>query len=561
MKKIKYYLILLLICIIILPANALAKTIYVDNTLSSNITNGSYSIANRNSSGSSGNAYANIQAAIAAMSPGDHIVLRGGTYTPGSGNEECIDIPVSKNGTSWEEGEYNKISSYHGEWAVIDGQNNCGSRGVVIGHYSPDFDDPYDIKYWMFERIEIKNGRTSSGDFASGFCGNGGPFIFRYCYIHDNQATTPGNNPAGLKGWHIQDSTIEYCYFDNNGIAAGINDNDDNPANITFYSDYDAGNIAKNGFDDNNSRRPVARNIIRYNYFKGSNDGIKYKGSQFFSGRNPDGGHGWSDEKKHYGDEIHNNIIISASAFGIACQQDFAQVYKNIIVDCGVAIAFRYQPSAESYKAVSYNNAIISPRKIGLVRYGNNALSDINDPKDHFGWDYNNIFDTAGGYTGWCTTKVLNVIPYGSTCSSGIIFNLSSYYCSNNYFYRSKISDVFRLTDTSLTVSSFNNQTLTASPRIAYCNDYNSSDTLYQGSSGADKYKTRSAHMVDDSKTLANAGIGVNHPYLSGVTIPSYIGATNPNDNFWVAGVLSLENISVLMNSGAGDPSWIEGGG
>jgi len=298
--------------------------IYVDNTLSGNITNGSYSIANRNSSGSAGNAYANIQAAITAMSPGDHIVLRGGNYTPGSGNEECIDIPVLKNGTSWEEGEYNKISSFPGEWAVIDGQNNCGSRGVIIGHYSPDFDDPYDIKYWMFERIEIKNGRTSNGYFASGFCANGGPFIFRYCYIHDNLATTPGNNPAGLKGWHIQDSTIEYCYFYNNGIASGVNDNDDNPANITFYSDYDSVNIAENGFDDNSRRRPVARNLIRYNLFKESNDGIKYKGSQFFSGRNPDRGHGWNNDKKYYEDKIHNNIIIGASAFGIACQQDFA---------------------------------------------------------------------------------------------------------------------------------------------------------------------------------------------------------------------------------------------
>jgi len=97
---------------------------------------------------------------------------------------------------------------------------------------------------------------------------------------------------------------------------------------------------------------------------------------------------------------------------------------------------------------------------------------------------YNNIFDNAGEYSGWCTTKVLNAIPYGSTCSSGQIFNLSSYYCSNNYFYRSKISDVFRLTNISFTVSSFNNQTLTASPGIAYGNDYNPSDTLYKGSSG-----------------------------------------------------------------------------
>jgi len=67
--------------------------------------------------------------------------------------------------------------------------------------------------------------------------------------------------------------------------------------------------------------------------------------------------------------------------------------------------------------------------------------------------------------------------------------------------------------------------------------------------------------MVDGSKTLANAGIGVNHPFLPGVVIPSYVGATNPDDDVWVDGVSSLANVSTLMNGGAGDPDWIEGGG
>jgi len=35
---------------------------------------------------------------------------------------------------------------------------------------------------------------------------------------------------------------------------------------------------------------------------------------------------------------------------------------------------------------------------------------------------------------------------------------------------------------------------------------------------------------------------------------------TNPNYSNWVAGVLSLVNIAALINVGAHDPAWIEGG-
>lgn len=41
--------------------------------------------------------------------------------------------------------------------------------------------------------------------------------------------------------------------------------------------------------------------------------------------------------------------------------------------------------------------------------------------------------------------------------------------------------------------------------------------------------------------------------------MPAYIGATNPNDNDWVAGVLNFATISNLQNAGSGDPDWIEG--
>lgn len=53
--------------------------IYADSTLSADITDGSYSIANRDDSGSDGNAYADLMDAWAAASPGDTIWPRDGS--------------------------------------------------------------------------------------------------------------------------------------------------------------------------------------------------------------------------------------------------------------------------------------------------------------------------------------------------------------------------------------------------------------------------------------------------------------------------------------------------
>lgn len=83
-------------------------------------------------------------------------------------------------------------------------------------------------------------------------------------------------------------------------------------------------------------------------------------------------------------------------------------------------------------------------------------------------------------------------------------------------------------------------------------------DNLMSGTSGSSRYITREEHAVSGSATISNGGIGSGHPYLDDVTIPSYIGATNPDDNDWVEGVLNLADVSILQNA-LGDPDWIEG--
>jgi Right handed beta helix region len=67
--------------LLFIPSVTFGATIYIDGTLGTNCTSGNYSIANRNCSGSNGNAYNNIVAALSASAANDTAYLRAGSYT------------------------------------------------------------------------------------------------------------------------------------------------------------------------------------------------------------------------------------------------------------------------------------------------------------------------------------------------------------------------------------------------------------------------------------------------------------------------------------------------
>jgi len=504
MKNITYYS--TIISLLFLSSNIYAANIYVDKTLSSNCTSGNYSTSNRNCSGNDGNAYRTIQAAIDAMSPGDHIFMRGGTYQPSPGTVNLIRIPTSKNGSSWSEGNYNKLTSYPEEWAIIDGRNNCGNRGVALGNYQATYSGVSDLKYWIFEKFEVKNARSPDGAFSWGIFASGGPNKFRYLYMHDCHASSGGNNPAGLSGYHWQGSTVEYCYLYNNGTASST---EDNPCNIMTFSDYHSGTWCTSGFDPSSSSyRAAQKNEIRYNYLVGSSCGYKVKGYQCLADRTP-----WQDTYDDYGDKIHHNIFLNARKYAIVVHQDFAQVYNNIIVGGRHGVTVNYQPDAQHYKVVVYNNTMINTL-VGIVRYGSG--NDFGDNGNHYGWDYNNILDGNSSYSGYCTLYGLNPQPAGPC---GNTYTMSNYHNAYNYFYRSGSNNLMRMNDTTYTASGFESQ------------------SYYQ-------YMTNGNHYLEGSKTIANGGIGGSHPYLAGVIIPSYVGATDPNNDSWVNTVLNLVNLA-----------------
>lgn len=96
---------------------AQAASIHVDGSLSADCTSGNYSIANRNCTGSDGNAYRRVNI-VTIASAGDIVYVRGGTY---SGNTNAFDVKVSGvNATN--PPTYVTFQNYPGETPIFSGQ-------------------------------------------------------------------------------------------------------------------------------------------------------------------------------------------------------------------------------------------------------------------------------------------------------------------------------------------------------------------------------------------------------------------------------------------------------
>jgi len=557
----KFKIIFFILTFSLIGSAGFAADIYVDQTLSQNITDGKYSIANRNNSGSDGNAYTTAQAAINAMNPGDHIYLRNGTYQEGH-----IQISPEKNPTdgNWSD-NYNLLASYKGEWAVLDGENNitisyttAANRSSVIGQVAGQSEQG--LSYWKFERIEIKNGRRSDGAAASGFWGNNGPFWFKYCYIHDNYVTNSIGyyNNGGLKGCTWHDSIVEYCWFERNGA---LNTTNHNEAHINIYSDYSEKYITPDGFDPDDltirDGNHNMRNEYRYNYFDCS-DGvpvaIKHKNDQYLTRH--DGN--WQDEYNNYGDKIHHNIIVGATSSNggaILIMQDFTQAYNNILDNCTNGLTAGDNQDGNFYKVCFWNNLIYQSSERSVWRKQEKDFDHFTG--EYYGYDYNNLIYQAQDGWNWCDITI-----DASGFDEGVL-GYTNYIGKDNYFYDGQ-ADISRFEDTTYNQSEYESN---FSGNDVYVNAYDSENLLFKGSTGADKYKILSTHIIEEGKNSGNAGAKIPHPYLSGIAIPDYIGPADsdkdsgsnwdsvypdPDDGGWIDYVISLQNISILQYSDLG---------
>ena len=520
--------------IIFLIGNLSAVDIFVDQTLSNNCT-GDYSENNRDCSRSDGDAYITIQAAVNNMDGGDDIYLRGGEYDLGGKN---VFIPWDADGTK---DDWSSIQSYPGEWAVLDGENNI-SEGSLLGKTRRYYQDPY--AYWKFERLEIK--RAGNDDFFAAIGIDDGPFIIRYCYIHDCSTDRAGiHNSGAIRGYTWHDSIIEYNIFENNG---GISDN--YGSDICIFSDY------KNPFEvDINSA--TRNNTIKYNYFLDGQQSIKYKSMQYLS-LNHSGNH---RTYKKYGDNIHHNIIKNADNEQ-HFNQDFIQVHNNIFDNCGLLQSVQGSAGTGAYRVfyhLYYNNLFTNNTRFHLSK---NYACTSEEPRNYcvpedysnyhpYSYFYNNIIEDVEGvdngrndfsiFFSWSDRNYINDINWNTV---DVNYNL---------FYPDTQSDeVLRIGHGhDFSVNSFES------------NGYGDINYAVNDSglhSAGRSYKTNpDFELGRDGTTIANGGIGGEHPYLENVTIPDYVGAVNPEDDAWVDGVLGLADVDYLKNASSGNPNWVEG--
>lgn len=564
---------LIVTCLISLPAWA-GGDIYVATT--GNDTTGN---------GSIGTPYATIAKAITAITDsngGWNIILRGGTY-----NEHDLLIGSTRTGTSE---AWNTMRSYPGEWAIIDGQHNCQANNHAViynGAFYPDGTTPSLAQYWIFERLGVTGGGLDaahggdSEDSAGGIWWVRGPVKIRYCEVYDNVAVSQNENPAGIVGVCWQNATIEFNYVHDNGSTGNKSGNDRQimTYNQEEYADYHPWEIPTWSTMDN---------IIRYNYVDSSfsSVGIGMKASNRLV-PNVDGIRDVNDTTyQSHGDNIHHNIVKGSLYSAIFWQNDWAQIYNNI-VEMGVgngeagAINTRRVRSAgvDTIYPCVYNNTIIG----GFAGIGNDMDGGHFTTFQYF--CVNNLIDSSKEEYPYVTSPIslygLNddyqnyVYPWtyrawGGDFSWPESFDTSEIKIDRNYIYRSLSThgDVFlgkppRTSGGVYTYTSYE-QTFNGVDLFKQEDQESGSNKLYIDdiAIGADKYRTVSTHNLGETgKTVAANGIGGDHPYLSGVTIPSYIGATNPSDDDWVAGVLAMDADYFTAQTAGSDPTWVEGSG
>jgi hypothetical protein len=515
--------------------NSEAKIIFVDNTLPQDISNGTYSIKNRNNSGKDGNCYTTIQQAINAVEAGDTIYIRQGRYL------EHIAVPRHKQGT-----EKNRIlvQSYPGEWAVLDGAY-MENRPVIMfkdgGHRScPD--------YWTFRCFEVTGGGTKNG-----IDGGGGlrfdtaqHMIFEYLYIHDNNGGN-GTNDGGIvienDTQAAQNIIIRYCYLKNNIDAEG-----GNCANISLFSDY----VDYPALVDIRNARQC--NEVYYNYIVGSQKGIKNKAEQYLCLDNT----GEDKERyKHLADKYHHNIIIDFKDQAITARQDFVQVYNNVVnsnmkeSQGGISLGSSdYNSEREPFYACVYNNTFLGTGADGRIEHLDHSV--YTPPLRAFVYFYNNIFENIGPeHNG---RNDLNIYFSWNLYTEQDV-DLGTVHVENNLFIpRTAHENIINLADNSSDFSA------TAWVNRGYSKIVYTSLEIAQLHLDDSFYKCNQVFALADGKTIANGGIGGNHPYLESVKLPEYIGAANPEDCAWLDGVQKdLSNVEWLKAQFAGNsPSWIE---
>ncbi len=510
--------------------------------------------------------YRVLEDALDAWQSGDDLYLRGGSYTPvgrytasGITDADFYLNYVNMTGTSE---DHSSIQSYPGEWAVLE---LSGNRSVGLGHSNQDKSGSYRINYLDVTRLEIDGNSTGGIDWG-GITINGRNNSFTYLYIHDVQNDSGATGQQGGLVLVIPaDTEIKYNRFDDNGGTTSQN----NCAHINLISSYSYTHnncttyhwFLDGPYDADNETRNVE---IAYNYSTNPNEYadyfVKNKAHAHWSGILIDNGNiSCSGDEITAGDarttadmtyedrgiKIHHNVALDTTSRALYLDSDFAQVYSNIIE--GGIYSGEYG-LFHGVHSVIYNNTVIGGH---LTATG--PTSEYYSVTDYPVWIHfiNNVLSAPQDSYEFHDISVAEQLA--ETLANRDIE------IERNYNYNRVGSfdgtNSIALNDTDYTESTYDSAFGTTN----YART--SGSGLFIGGGGANDYITSGTHVVEGAVTISDAGVGGSHPYLSGITMPSYIGATDPDDSSWVAGVLDLDIAYFTSVESGSTPSWIEGAG
>ena len=473
-----------------------------------------------------------------AASAGDTIYLRSGTYTESYGSTAAMEIGSKLNAASWEAAT--TISSYPGEWAILSATTD---DDYVFGCL--EFDSlgtsGLDRTYIVIERLGITGGKYGGIGIRTG------PVKIRYCHIYDC-ALASSANVAGIALRRPMGCVIEYCLFgDNGGFAT------DNPAHIMMYADY---NYSTGTFTPTHCNRD---NEIAYCYFHGdAYNGIHDKAAQFLANydeASPTDQHGPGSitdlTYQANGNKYHHNIFDGTCNQAIYATQFFEQIYNNIADDSRIGFPPGASTERPMFYVCMYNNTVLND--LLIMDSGYSRHEDAFKPCGFFVNNLAEVGPSSGdrlAFGLWYRYST-GASPAVGACNASD-FDWTGTTVDRNFIHSPGLSDHYGMPNgyscNSLTTAEFNAARGTT-------NYTNSTAGLW-----ASTY-VPSGSFVIGSTTIAEGGYNAAHPYLSGVTIPSYVGAVNPSDSDWVAGVLALDVTYFTSATAGSDPSWIEGSG
>ena len=452
-----------------------AATIYIDNagSMTADCTAGNYSIASRNCTGSAGNAYNDIQAALSASGTNDILYFRTGDYTSNASSSTAIFI---KQGQTWATypGDMPSRATVRSSTHTRIFQIECVTAGtikdlILVGATASAIYGGYASNY-VLENLDISgnnsaavdyNHQVTLGDSCGDSClGGSCPAFSQNATIRNNVFHNPVAQGPGQ---------FNACLSASNGVSGFlIEDNVCSGNGMGIWSDVAGGNPALAGRTRITVQRNVVHNIDWYCYH------IEARSS-------------WI---------MRNNIGYDCRTVGIFSRQggtvDQTEIYNNTVWDCSQS-CFSFAQHGASDTATNlkvWNN---------IFATGANAA---------------HVFTVSANVAAESTNSFNNNLIYSSANNNGICWQQptgSGYGCIGESY-----------ADTSAGISSWEAQ---CSP--ATCSGNISGDPLFVNAAGAD------FHLQSGSPAKgAGATIGIVTTDFAGATrtAPYSIGAYELDD-------------------------------